>query len=46
MNTQPVSATEENVLEPAAVAGRAISAWDWYYYFMEARLVVRGVAYH
>ncbi|CAA9579116.1 MAG: hypothetical protein AVDCRST_MAG33-3404 [uncultured Thermomicrobiales bacterium] len=46
MNTQPVLASEEIGLEPAAVAGRAIFAWDWYYYFMEARLVVRGVAYH
>ena len=46
MNTQPVPATEEIVLEPAAVAGRAVVAWDWYYYFMEARLVLREVAYH
>ena len=46
MNTQPVRPSEEIVLEPAAVAGRAVIASDWYYYFMEARLVLREVADH
>jgi hypothetical protein len=34
------------VSEPAAVAGRAIIAWDWYYYFTEARLATGEVVHH
>ena len=45
MNSKPVSATNLIILESAAVADRAIIAWDWYY-FTEACLVMRGVADH
>lgn len=45
MNSQPVPTTDLLILEPAAVADRAIIAWDWYY-FTEACLVMRGVAHH
>lgn len=46
MDKQPALATDMMIVEPAAVAGRAIVAWDWYYYFTEARLVMRGVVHH
>ncbi len=45
MNSQPVPTTDLMILEPAAVADRAIIAWDWYY-FTEACLVMRGVVHH
>ena len=46
MDTQPVLTTDLMIVEPTAVAGRAIIAWDWYYYFTEACLVMRGVGHH
>lgn len=46
MNNLPVRTTEMTILEPAAVAGRAVIAQDWYYYFTEACLVVREVIHH
>ena len=46
MDMQPAPTTDLMIVEPAAVAGRAVIAWDWYYYFTEACLVMRGVVYH
>lgn len=46
MNEQPALTTNLMIVEPAAVAGRAIIAWDWYYFFTEACLVMRGVDNH
>ncbi len=46
MYTQPVLSTNLMILEPVAVAIRAIITRDWYYAFTEARLVMRGVVHH
>ncbi len=46
MDRQPALTTDLMIIEPAAVAGRAIVASGWYAYFTEARLVMRGVVHH
>lgn len=46
MTHEPVAAMVKIAAEPARVAGRAVTAWDWYYFFIEARLVEGQVADH